>query len=81
MGHDRPGEWLWEEWDGYGYDGDIVYITNEPVDMTNEIVRRALASTLQRDGVADSLSDGFKMIDTSRHEYVNVGILYGETRQ
>ena len=80
MGHDRPGEWLWEEWDGEGYDGDIVYVTYEPVDMTNEIVRRALASSLQRDGVADSLGDGFKMVELSTFEYINIGTLYGETR-
>jgi len=31
--------------------------------MDNEIVRRALASVLQRDGVVDSLGDGFKFLE------------------
>ena len=80
MGHDRPGEWLWEEWDGDGYNGDIAYVTHEVVDMSNEIVRRALASTLQRDGVADSLADGFRMLESCTWEYLNIGFVDGETR-
>jgi hypothetical protein len=65
---------LWVEWHGQGYepetDADLVYFTYDHVDLDNEIVRRALASTLQRDGVADSLSDGFKMIENG---YVAIG--------
>lgn len=64
----RVGESLWQQWDGYGYypqgdSSEIVYFTEEHVDMDNELVRRALASNLQRDGIADSLSDGFKMLE------------------
>lgn len=69
MKNDRPGEWLWEEWVGEGYESElgdaIVYVTYEHVDMMNEVVRRALASCLQRDGISDSLSDGFKLLEIS----------------
>lgn len=63
----RPGEELWLEWHGLNYyaskDDAVIYYTFGDVDLENEIVRRALASSLQRDGVADSLSEGFKYID------------------
>lgn len=63
----RHGEGLWFEWNGNGSfsegDSDLVYCTIGHVDIYNEVVRRALASVLQRDGVVDSLSDGFKYIE------------------
>ncbi len=31
--------------------------------MDNDLVSRALASAIQRDGVADSLGDSFKLIE------------------
>lgn len=67
MKNDRIGDWLWEEWDGEGsdIDSDLVYFTYDWVDIDNEIVKRALSSCLQRDGVAESLSDGFKMAEGS----------------
>ena len=65
----RHGEHLWQSWEGEGYFSDthseLIYFTVGDVDVDNEIVRRALASTLQRDGVSDSLSDGFKLLATS----------------
>lgn len=63
----RPGEGLWFEWGGSGYfsegDSDLVYCTIGHVDVENEVVRRALASVLQRDGISDSLGDGFKLVE------------------
>lgn len=63
----RPGEELWLEWHGLNYypekEDAIVYYTFGDIDLDNEVVRRALASSLQRDGVADSLGDGFKYIE------------------
>jgi hypothetical protein len=63
----RVGEELWFEWSGNGYfseyDSDLVYCTIGHVDVDNELVRRALASVLQRDGISDSLGDGFKLIE------------------
>jgi hypothetical protein len=70
----RPGEQLWQQWHGQGYesetDAEVIYFTHDHVDMDNEIVRRALASTFQRDGVSDSLGDGFKLLESA---YVSVG--------
>lgn len=82
MKNDRPGEWLWEEWVGDGYEPanseNIVYVTYEKVDLKNEIVRRALASCLQRDGVSDSLSDGFKMVESATVSFGYLGYTEGE---
>lgn len=54
----RLGEDLWIEWP----EDENVYYTPEHVDLEEEIVRRALASTLQRNGVVDSLYEGFESI-------------------
>ena len=79
---DRIGEWLWEEWDGEGYElipsDSIVYVTYDNVDVEQELVKRALASCMQRDGVADSLSDAFLMIEKSVVAHGYVGFIEGE---
>ena len=78
----RIGESLWKQWHGENYypsgESELVYFTEEIVDVENEIVRRALASTLQRDGIADSLADGFTMIANSTIENGWAGIIEGE---
>lgn len=78
----RPGESLWCEWSGSGYRSDyeytIVYYTFDRVDLENEVVRRALASTIQRDGIESSLGEGFKSIDTAKVVYGWAGILTDE---
>lgn len=65
MKDNRQGDQLWLEWEGNNLDSatDIQYYTVEHVSLDEEVVRRALASTLQRDGLADSLADGFKLLD------------------
>lgn len=80
MKNDRVGDWLWEEWDGDGLESssDLVYYTVGSVDLSNEVVKRALASCLQRDGVADSLGDGFKMADSGSVVHTHCGYLTGE---
>ena len=83
MRNDRIGDWLWDEWDGEGYDTDdngsmVLYFTHEWVDLSNEIIKRALASCLQRDGIADSLSDGFNMIEKGKISKVYAGYLEDE---
>jgi hypothetical protein len=84
MKNDRLGDWLWEEWDGCDYDISfdselgVVYCTFEKVDLNNDLVKRALASCLQRDGVADSLSEGFSLIEKSKVSYGFSGYLEGE---
>jgi hypothetical protein len=80
--NDRIGEWLWEEWDGESYntfhEESIVYVTYDNVDLNEEIVRRALASCMQRDGVADSLSNSFEMIEKGSIIHGYVGFIEGE---
>jgi hypothetical protein len=69
MKDSRKGECLWTEWYGDGYSPcststtTIVFYTEDHVDLENELVKRALASAIQRDGIVDSLGDAFKRID------------------
>jgi hypothetical protein len=69
MKDSRAGQSLWSEWDGLGYEEgsnfDVIFFTEDHVTLEEDVVSRALASCLQRDGIADSLSDGFKMISSS----------------
>lgn len=70
MKDSRKGESLWFEWDGYSYqnklgNSSIVYFTYDHVDLDHEVVRRALASSIQRDGIVSSLGEAFKLIDSS----------------
>lgn len=79
----RVGESLWAHWDGEGYIQtnlytDLIYYTEGHVDVENELVRRALASCLQRDGISDSLSDGFNLIAEGHVEIGWAGIIEGE---
>jgi hypothetical protein len=82
MKSDRPGDFLWEEWEGSGYDSTIdcsvIYCTFDHIDLGNDLVRRALASALQRDGVAISLGDGFNLIDKCSPNYGWAGIIKNE---
>lgn len=73
----RPGEHMWMCWSGEGLlsDTEVVYYTSGHVDIENEIVRRALASALQRDGVADGLSGGFDIIAESESHIGYAGIV------
>ena len=65
MKDSRVGQSLWQEWYGSGYDPEnpdsLVFYTVDHVSLDEDVVLRALASCLQRDGVADSLGDGFKL--------------------
>jgi hypothetical protein len=78
----RPGDFLWEEWEGSGYDPQVdfsvVYYTFDHIDLENDLVRRALASALQRDGVAISLGDGYNLIDKCSPHYGWTGIIEDE---
>lgn len=62
----RLGQELWLEWEGSWsseMEDALLYYTIDHVDIENELVKRALASVLQRDGVYDGLGDAFKAID------------------
>jgi hypothetical protein len=74
----RIGEHLWVEWTGEGIALNLGYYTPEHVDVEHEIVRRALASTLQRDGVVDSLSNGFDFIAQGEVHVGWIGTIAGE---
>lgn len=81
MRDSRAGECLWQEWTGEGYDATkseaLVFYTKEHVDLDNDIVRRALASALQRDGSAVSLGNGFGAIEASTNSYGYAGEVDG----
>ena len=66
MDFNRRGETLWQEWDGNGYAASdataVVFTTIGHVDISNDVVLRALASAVQREGIVDSLSQAFKAI-------------------
>lgn len=68
----RLGQELWLEWMGSGYlltkENPAIYYTIDHIDLENELIRKALASAIQRDGIYDSLGDAFKAID--------VGVVY-----
>lgn len=77
----RLGDNLWDEWPGDAFDVDddcILYCTAGHVSLSEELVRRALASTLQRDGVADSLAEGFRIIEECRADQLWSGFLTDE---
>ncbi|WJZ48550.1 hypothetical protein [Actinomycetia phage DSL-LC01] len=82
MKDSRIGEALWSEWDGeypdLGSSRQIFY-TTEHVNLENEIVRRALASALQRDGSAVSLGEGYKMVESASTVHTWAGTVDGET--
>lgn len=78
--NDRVGEHLWHEWDGELLESESnnVYYTHGHIDTDIEIVKRALASALQRDGIADSLGNAFKMIEYSATTHGWAGSNYGD---
>lgn len=83
MKDSRKGEALWFEWDGDGYvnvyhSDAIVFYTEEHVDVEHEVVRRALASTIQRDGIVDSLSEAFGLLLSSHTSLLYCGVVSGE---
>lgn len=70
MKDSRKGEALWKEWTGQGFDqsheSSVIFFTDHHVDIENEIVRRALASALQRDGISITLGNGYQAIESAR---------------
>ena len=83
MKDSRKGEALWSEWSGEDVldleNFSLIFYTEDHVDLENELVRRALASAIQRDGSAVSLADGFRMIDSSTILLTWGGEVDGET--
>jgi hypothetical protein len=80
----RAGEALWSEWTGHLHspasEDSIIFYTISHIDVSNEIVKRALASALQRDGVVDSLGEGFRKVeDGCMSYYGHSGYVDGDT--
>ena len=74
MKYSRIGEALWSEWDGAGYEhtlesAELAFYTYDHVSLETELVKRALASTLQRDGLVSSLGQAFKILDETSHTF------------
>jgi len=67
MKDSRIGECLWSIWEGESYRPElpyaIVYYTEDHVDLEEEVVRKALASSIQRDGIVYSLAQAYGAID------------------
>jgi hypothetical protein len=82
MKDSRVGQLLWSTWEGNGYTANIhnsiVYFTEDHVDVEHEVVKRALASCIQRDGVVFSLSQGFQAIDRAVVTQAWAGFLDGD---
>jgi hypothetical protein len=55
----------------------VFFFTFEHVDVEHEVVRRALASALQRDGLAVSLGRGYAAIDDTKIDTGYAGFIDG----
>jgi hypothetical protein len=74
----RIGQELWLEWENSWspeLSDSILYYTIDHVDVENDLVKRALASVLQRDGIFDALGDAFKAIDNGVSNIVWAGTI------
>lgn len=77
MKNDRIGEYLWHEWDGSLLknvgSNSIVYYTEGHIDVSNAVVKRALASAAQRDGIFDSLGEAMVSAEQAKVYYLWAG--------
>lgn len=85
MKDSRIGESLWSIWDGLGYTSayadSIIYSTTGHVDVEHELVKRALASSIQREGIAYSLGESFRLVDQGVVSWGWVGIARDELEE
>jgi hypothetical protein len=85
MKDSRAGESLWSLWEGEGYASElgspIVYYTEGHVDVDHEVVGKALASAIQRDGVVYSLFEAYTLIDSGVSSQAWAGSFTGEMYQ
>ena len=83
MRDSRAGQALWSIWSGEGYEPvtspDFVFFTEGNVDIEHEVVRRALASAIQREGLVFSLANGYSSIDSAHVEHGYAGFVDGDT--
>jgi hypothetical protein len=73
----RTGECLWFEWSGDGFNtsrpSSIIFFTYDHVDLDIDLIKRALASALQRDGIVISLGEGYKAVERGHISFGYVG--------
>lgn len=73
----RIGESLWFIWEGEGYEpfsqDSIIFYTEEHIDIEEDVVRKALASSIQREGISDSLSGGYSLISSGITSHLYAG--------
>jgi hypothetical protein len=85
MKDSRAGESLWSLWEGEGYVNElgspIVYYTEGHVDIDHEVVGKALASVIQRDGIVYSLFEAYTLIDSGVSSQGWAGSFTGEMYQ
>ena len=83
MKDSRIGELLWSEWTGDGYEpanhsADFSFYTEGHIDITNEVVKKALASAIQRDGSVDSLGQAYKVVENCEPIHTYAGYIQGD---
>jgi hypothetical protein len=83
MKDSRIGETLWSQWLGNSHHAQetsaLIYVTEEHVDINVEVVRRALASAIQRDGIVDSLGQAFSLLDgKTKNQHAFAGHIDGD---
>jgi hypothetical protein len=82
MKDSRKGECLWVEWSGEGFvpsrPSTIIFYTHEHVDLSIDVVKRALASALQRDGSVVSLGHGYGAVEAANTIHGYSGHIDGE---
>ena len=82
MRDSRAGQALWQVWSGNGYTAStsplVIFGTEGDVDLENEVVRRALASAIQREGIVITLGNGFRSIDDGHIVKGYVGFVDGD---
>lgn len=82
MRDSRAGECLWQEWTGDGLEpntaSSVLFFTFDHVDVEHEVVRRALASAIQRDGISASLGQGYAAVQAGTVSTGYAGTIEGE---
>lgn len=77
MKDSRIGESLWLEWTGDSFgelsDSSTAYYTLTHIDIEHDVVKRALASALQRDGIAVTLGEGYRLAESADITFTYAG--------
>lgn len=72
----RIGETLWSEWSGDHFSSggsSIFFYTESHINLDHEVIVRALASALQRDGIVDSLGYGYRAAESATVSHIYAG--------